>query len=178
LQQLYQTGLLDIGYWGILLMKVIILSDSHGSFGALKKIVESERPFDLLIHLGDGLEDLLRLSRMVDFQFDGVNGNGDPPGMYPVDLTLNLGGHICFFTHGHHYGVHQGFGRFVAAAKKNKARYAFFGHTHQPFQEPVKGIQVFNPGSICFYLSPSPSYIRWEVGVDKPLRKQLNQEID
>lgn len=144
-------------------MKVIILSDSHGSFGTLKKIVEAERPFDLLIHLGDGLEDLVRLSRIIEFSFDGVNGNSDPLEMYPQNLTLNLGGQICFFTHGDHYGVNRGTDQLAAAAKKNKARYAFFGHTHQAFREQVKGLEVINPGSICSYLSPKPTYIRWEI---------------
>lgn len=144
-------------------MKVIILSDSHGSFGTLKKIVESEHPFDLLIHLGDGLEDLMRISRNIEFKFDGVGGNGDPAGMYPQNLTLKLAGQICFFTHGDSFGVNQGVNQLVATAKKNKARYVFFGHTHQAFQEQVKGVGVFNPGSICFYLSPRPTYIRWEI---------------
>jgi putative phosphoesterase len=155
-------------------MKVIILSDSHGSFGTLKKIVESERPFDLLIHLGDGLEELLRLSRIVEFRFDAVNGNGDPAGMYPLELTLNLGGQICFFTHGHHYGVNQGVSQLVAAAKKNKARYAFFGHTHQAFREQIKGVELLNPGSICFYLSPKPAYIRWKIERNELLFRQIN----
>lgn len=154
-------------------MKVIILSDSHGSFGILKKIVESEQPFDLLIHLGDGLEDLQRLSRIVEFRFDAVNGNSDPAGMYPLELTLNLGGQICFFTHGHKYGVNQGFSQFVMAAKKNKARYAFFGHTHQAFREQFKGIELLNPGSICFYLSPNPAYIRWEIERNELLFRQI-----
>jgi predicted phosphodiesterase len=59
-------------------MKLIIVSDSHGSFGGLKKIVEREAPFNLLLHLGDGLEELARLGRIIDFQYDGVNGNNGP----------------------------------------------------------------------------------------------------
>jgi putative phosphoesterase len=144
-------------------MKVIILSDSHGSFGTLKKIVEFEQPFDLLIHLGDGLEDLVKLSRIMEFNFDGVNGNGDPREMYPANLTLKLGGQICFFTHGHDYGVNHGIDQLVAAARKHKARYVFFGHTHQAFREEIKGLEIINPGSICYYLSPKPTYIRWEI---------------
>lgn len=143
-------------------MKIIILSDSHGSLGTLKKIVEREWPFDLLIHLGDGLEDLTRLNRVMDFNYDGVNGNGDPPGMYPKHLTLKLNNRICFFTHGDDYGVHQGYGPLVNAAKNNKAGYAFFGHTHQAVREHLKGVEVINPGSICFYLTPKPAYISWE----------------
>ena len=144
-------------------MKVIIVSDSHGSFGVLKKIVEQELPFDLLIHLGDGLEDLGRLGRIMEFNYDGVNGNGDPPGMYPGELTLKIGGRVCFFTHGHHFGVHQDLGPLVAAVRKQKARYAFFGHTHQAFQGLQNGVAIYNPGTICSYLSSQPSYLRWEI---------------
>lgn len=157
-------------------MKVIIVSDSHGCFGVLKKIVTLEQPFHQLIHLGDGLEDLQRLSRIVEFRFDGVNGNGDPPGMYPEDLSLNLGGRVCFFTHGHNYGVNQGVDQLVSAAKKHQARFAFFGHTHQASRKLISGIEIFNPGSICTYLSPNPTYIRWEIGRREPVFLQLQND--
>jgi len=154
-------------------MKLIIVSDSHGGFGVLKKIVALEQPFDRLIHLGDGMEDLQRLIRIMEFRFDGVNGNTDPPGMYPPELTVNFDGHICFFTHGHHYGVHQGVERLASAARNHKARYAFFGHTHQSFQKRLRGIKIYNPGSICTYLSLIPTYIRWEPGLSEPVIREL-----
>ncbi len=143
-------------------MKVIILSDSHGNFAALKKVVVHESPFDLLVHLGDGLEDVMRLRRVLDFSFDGVNGNNDPRGMYPDSLTLKLGTKTWFICHGHHYGVNRGLEELIKAAQENKAKVAFFGHTHQPFRERIKHIELINPGSVCFYHSHQPTYITWD----------------
>ncbi len=144
-------------------MKLVIVSDSHGGFGNLKKVVERETPFDLLVHLGDGLEELARLGRIIDFQYDAVNGNNDPPGMYPGDLILKLQGKICLFTHGDRYGVISGLDQLVEAARRHRAKFVFFGHTHQPCQERIKGVEMINPGSICFYISPRPTYITWEL---------------
>ncbi|MCL6590730.1 MAG: YfcE family phosphodiesterase [Firmicutes bacterium] len=147
-------------------MKIIIAGDSHGSIAILKQIILREQPFDRFIHLGDGLEDFLRLQRSLDFScsavFEAVNGNSDPPGMFPEELALKLGKITCLFTHGHHYQVHQGPAALVQAAKQNRAKYVFYGHTHQASDKTLHGIRLINPGTVCFYLSPEPSYVSWE----------------
>lgn len=142
-------------------MKLIIASDSHGSMGMLKQIILREQPFDLFLYLGDGVEDLLRLHQSFDFKFDAVGGNSDPPGMYPEELLLKFGRIQCLFTHGHHYQVHQGGATLVQVAKKNRAAYVFYGHTHQASDETLHGIRLLNPGTVCLYLNPEPSYISW-----------------
>ena len=42
--------------------KVIIISDSHGNLDNVRKIVEKEKNYDMVIHLGDliGQDDLLK----------------------------------------------------------------------------------------------------------------------
>lgn len=152
-------------------MKLIIASDSHGSMGILKQIMLREQPFYRFIHLGDGLEDYLRLQRSLrglaraDFNcdaiFEAVNGNSDPPGMYPEELVLKFDRINCLFTHGHHYQVHQGLSTLVQTAKQNRAKYVFYGHTHRPSDETLHGIRLINPGTVCFYLNPEPTYISW-----------------
>jgi putative phosphoesterase len=163
-------------------MKLIIVSDSHGNMGVLKQIILREQPFDRFIHLGDGLEDLLRLQRSlhalagVDFNgdaiFEAVNGNSDPPGMYPEELLLKFGRINCFFTHGHRYQVHQSLAPLVRATKQNRARYVFYGHTHQASDETLHGIRLINPGTVCFYLSPEPTYISWDTATGEILFHQ------
>lgn len=142
-------------------MKLIIVSDSHGSMGILKQIFLREQPFDLFIHLGDGVEDLQRLKPSLDFKFDAVNGNSDPPGMYPEELILQFDRIKCLFTHGHHQQVHQGGAALVQAAKKNRVKYVFYGHTHRASDETLHGFRLINPGTVCFYLNPTPTYISW-----------------
>jgi phosphoesterase, MJ0936 family len=139
-------------------MKVIIVSDSHGSFGDLQKIIVRETPFDLLIHLGDGIEELLRLKLMKDFNLDGVTGNNDPRDVFPTHLVLKLGHYPCFFTHGHLYQVTDHLDSLVAAAKKEKVAIAFYGHTHCYNDQEYKGVRLVNPGTVCRYLNKRPSY--------------------
>lgn len=144
-------------------MKVIILGDSHGNMGVLQKIISREAPFDLLFHLGDGVEDGLRLKLSKDFNFDAVTGNNDPRDAYPLETTLKLGHYRCFFTHGHIYQVHDGLERLVKAVKKEKAAIAFYGHTHRFSDQQYKGVRLLNPGTICMYLDKRPSYILLEI---------------
>ncbi|HBF37528.1 MAG TPA: hypothetical protein DDW50_09435 [Firmicutes bacterium] len=140
-------------------MKVIMVSDSHGSFGVLQKIVAKETPFDLLIHLGDGIEEILRLKLMKDFNLDAVAGNNDPRDYFPDHLIMKFGAYRCFMTHGQLYEVDDGLDQLVAAAKREKAAIAFYGHTHEYSDQLYKGVRVINPGTICSYLNKCPSYL-------------------
>jgi putative phosphoesterase len=144
-------------------MKVVIVSDSHGSFGVLQKIVARETPFDLLIHLGDGIEEVLRLKLLKDFNLDAVAGNNDPKDYFPDQLTLKLGPYRCFMTHGQLYEVNDNLDQLVEAAKREKATIAFYGHTHQYNDQLYKGIRLINPGTICSYLNCRPTYLTIEI---------------
>ncbi len=143
-------------------MKVVMVSDSHGSFGVLQKVVVKETPFDLLIHLGDGIEEILRLKLMKDFNLDAVAGNNDPRDYFPDYLIMKLGLYRCFITHGQLYQINDNFDQLVAAAKREKATIAFYGHTHEYNDQLYKGIRLINPGTICSYLNHCPSYITIE----------------
>ncbi|MGE5582017.1 MAG: metallophosphoesterase family protein [Bacillota bacterium] len=145
-------------------MKIVVISDSHGDFAALKRVVAKEEPFELLIHLGDGLEDGFRLRRIKEFNLDGVNGNNDPGDLFPEKLILKLGGKICFFSHGDQYQVHNGLDLLWQAAGGEKADLVFYGHTHRFEDRVFKGKRFFNPGTICSYLNREPSYLLLEVG--------------
>jgi putative phosphoesterase len=147
--------------------KAVILSDSHGSFGVLQKIVARETPFDLLIHLGDGVEEGLRLKLLTEFNFDAVAGNNDPRDAFPVNLILKFGHYRCFFTHGHSYQVTDNLDGLVAAAKKEKAMIAFFGHTHYYSDQVYKGVRLVNPGTVCRYLNPNPYYAVMSIQQEK-----------
>lgn len=139
-------------------MKVIIVSDSHGNMGVLKGIVRKEEPFDLLFHLGDGIEEANRLQKLIGFNLDGVEGNNDVKGVFPSSLTLRFGRKNCLFTHGHLFEVHRDLSLLVTQARKSGANLIFFGHTHYFHDEVQKGIRLLNPGSICNYLTKEAAY--------------------
>ena len=55
-------------------MKILVVSDSHGSVGTILTAIDREKP-DVLIHLGDGLNDLQDIK--FSGQIYGARGNCD-----------------------------------------------------------------------------------------------------
>ena len=47
-------------------MKLLIISDTHGDYPLAVRTVESAGPVDLIVHLGDGLEDARIIDAIVD----------------------------------------------------------------------------------------------------------------
>ncbi len=152
-------------------MKLLILGDSHGNPGVLKRIVERERPFDLLIHLGDGAPDLRRVRAAEPFVCDAVQGNNDPSEVFPEFLALRCNGRRCLFAHGHTFEVHRDLRRLADAGARVRATMVFFGHTHTPGTWRLGRIRLFNPGSVCSYLTPNPGYLVWEEASDPVWRR-------
>lgn len=163
-------------------MKVVIVSDSHGNMGVLKRIVKREEPFNLLFHLGDGIEDALRLQRLVGFNLDGVEGNNDLKGQFPTSLVLRFGKKRCLFTHGHLFEVGRDFSVLMAQARIEKAALVFFGHTHRFHDSIQKGIRLLNPGSTCNYLTKETGYLVLSMEgdnlcIERKLIKETNNQV-
>lgn len=140
-------------------MKIVIVSDSHGNMGVLKQIVKREEPFDLLFHLGDGIEDAIRLQKLIGFNLDGVEGNNDIKGQFPTSLVLRFGKKQCLFTHGHLFNVNRDLSSLIDEARVSKAALAFFGHTHRFHDSFQKGVRLLNPGSVCNYFTKEAGYL-------------------
>ena len=64
------------------MMRVLVVSDSHGDFSTLRRIYErdrkggqdGEKTLDLLVHLGDGALDAMLLQRMTGIRVEAVMG--------------------------------------------------------------------------------------------------------
>lgn len=128
-------------------MKILLISDTHGSIRGLDKILEGER-FDALLHMGDaqGQEDLIRaIASPVPVDF--VAGNCDFFSKESRELVLNYRGVSVFMTHGDRYGVKSGLTRLKEAAKKAGAEVAIYGHTHVPDVSFDGSVWTVNPGS-------------------------------
>ena len=87
-------------------MRVIVCSDSHGSFEPLQRAAKMFEA-DLVIHLGDHASDAARLSREIEIPVEYVRGNCDATGA-PEEKLLNLEGKKILITHGHRYHVKSG----------------------------------------------------------------------
>ena len=128
--------------------KLLILSDSHGSTQAVRRILAAEKDADAVIFLGDGLHDLEKaLTEAPKTRVYSVAGNCDFGALEPLDGLAAFDGVVIFYTHGHMYGVKYDLDTLADAAAARGAEVALFGHTHIPLEEQPGTVLLFNPGS-------------------------------
>ena len=82
-------------------MRVLIISDTHSNHKYLRQVFESERPRDLVIHLGDaeGCEDYIEEKAGCPVEI--VSGNCDFFSALEQETVLEIGKYKAFLTHGH-----------------------------------------------------------------------------
>jgi len=140
----------------ILVKKFLLFSDSHGNVSALKNIFDWAKehipPNDTILAavcLGDGLSDISKAANAAGFFSDWkiVRGNNDYMNA-PESDVYDFADNRFFLCHGHRYSLYAGTHTLAAAAKKNDANAALFGHTHVPFYKNSEGIIFINPGSV------------------------------
>ena len=127
-------------------MKLLILSDSHGRSGKVKKIIAENGDADGVIYLGDGEKDLEgKLPETLPVY--QVRGNCDRESKAAVTLVEEIGGVRFYITHGYEQGVKYGLDRLAYAAEEQNCKVALFGHTHGAHYSESAGVELFNPGS-------------------------------
>ena len=148
-------------------MKLIVVSDTHGRYDRLAKVMQMHADADALIFLGDGLNDLGRAgAEEYRFTVFSVSGNCDGSNYFsssektPSELTLNFEGFRFLALHGHTRSVKSGLDDAMLAAEQRGADVLLYGHTHSPINKyfPAgreyaygklsKPLYVFNPGSL------------------------------
>lgn len=140
-------------------MKVLVFSDSHGRMIEMLAAVEAEQP-DLVLHLGDHLEDAQELHRMCpEIPVIGVLGNNDWNDGKNEEIVTVEGVRI-FMTHGHAYRVRSTTSRMLLETKRRGCQIGLFGHTHVPFEHQYGHTLIANPGSISMPYRGEPSYLR------------------
>ncbi len=129
-------------------MKILVLSDSHGNIQKLKKIIEAEKIFDLLIHCGDGINDLLHIDLPGGIMVITVCGNIDrAQGISGQTFIVEIiNGFKFFITHGDLFGAHHDITGVWSEAKRLGCDIACFGHTHRAMNDDVSPY-MFNPGA-------------------------------
>jgi putative phosphoesterase len=129
-------------------MKILIVSDSHGDYLAIERIISVNPDANLLIHLGDGYRDFVSIkSKNPEISMVIVKGNTDYSCYEPEDRVMMLEGVRFFITHGHRYLVKRGLENLVGRAKSLDADIVLFGHTHIRTKTEIDGILIINPGS-------------------------------
>ncbi len=137
-------------------MRFLIVSDSHGRDDNLRRAILSQPTAQVVIHLGDGQEELARArSSFPEKMFLQVRGNCDWGSALPVANEYTVDGVKIFYTHGHAYGVKSGLYTAVCAARERRAQVLLFGHTHQPLTDYEDGLYILNPGALSSF---QPTY--------------------
>ena len=135
-------------------MKLLIISDSHGRSGKVKKMIDAHKDVNGIIFLGDGEKDM-ELAMAVKTLFWGdepapfvyqVRGNCDRDSMEEATLVKEIGGIRFYITHGHEQGVKYNLEKLVNYAKEENCTVALFGHTHGERLLEIDGVKLFNPG--------------------------------
>jgi len=146
-------------------MKILIVSDTHRNHDNLDMVIEQEKPFDLLIHLGDaeGCEDYIEA--MAECSVEVVAGNNDFFSSLPYEQEIKIGKYNVFLTHGHYYYVNAGISRIQSEGIARGADIVMFGHTHCPVLERIDDMIILNPGSISYprQEGKNPSYMIMDV---------------
>lgn len=145
-------------------MRIIAMSDSHGSKAALQKIFEeNENSGNIFVHLGDGERELdLMRNKFPKLDIRHVAGNCDYSSMSPNFDVIVAGDVKVLITHGHMYGVKYGTETLRSMARDFGCKAALFGHTHCRCQSYEDGIYLLNPGSCSCprdFTKPSYGYI-------------------
>lgn len=156
-------------------MKILIISDTHGSHKNFDRVIEKERPLDMLIHLGDveGMRIIFRLLQIVRYIWCvEIMTFSNLPG----EEEFMVEGYHIFTTHGHGYYVSMGETRLKQEARGRGADIVMYGHTHRPFYEKEEGLITLNPGSLCYPRQPGrkPSYMIMQI--DSNGKLEITQE--
>jgi putative phosphoesterase len=136
---------------------------------------------DVILHAGD-LEDIHILEALSAIApVHAVRGNvhwqasmGEHDQDLPLAVTLPVGGHVIYMTHGHmnfmltmrdkviHFTTHPTLSEVnqmiierLARIKPPEADIVIFGHTHKPCAEWHASTLYFNPGAVCHTARPS-----------------------
>jgi putative phosphoesterase len=139
-----------------LFLKLIVFSDSHGQTGDMAKALNLHEDAGMVIHLGDFVNDIVRLSNSIqmktDIAYEYVAGNGDYFSGYDItQKTLTLGRKKLFLTHGHLYRPRLlDYSLLYEYGREQKCDAFLFGHTHIPYAEQHYGCLFLNPGSISY----------------------------
>lgn len=146
-------------------MKLMFVSDIHGSYSAIKRVIDifEEEKADKLVILGDILyhgprnplpeghnpkEVAILLNQYKD-SIIAVRGNCDAEvdqmvldfDVMSTYTRLYIDGRCFFLTHGHHYDREH-------LPSLNKGDVFVYGHYHIPVLDEDNGIYIVNPNSV------------------------------
>lgn len=145
-------------------MRIIVMSDSHGDFAQVQKIVRDNLDADLFVHLGDGEEEIDRVKALYpDKRFIAVKGNNDWRSTKPITTFFDCNGVRIMATHGDMFSVKWGLERLMKEGVRQNARVVLYGHTHVARSDYLDGRYFINPGSVTDGRMTKPGYLMLDI---------------
>lgn len=129
-------------------MLIAVISDTHRMIKYINLAKELIKDADILIHLGDNVEDVELLEQDFKGEVYAVAGNCDYSKKYPKENIIDVNGRKIFFTHGDLYGVKSSINNIYYRGRELEVDIVLFGHTHQQLIEEEGGLILMNPGSV------------------------------
>ena len=132
-------------------MKVIVISDSHGSTNNIIYALSREKDIKTVIFLGDGMDDIQQAELWFpEHKFICVNGNCDSHSLDNTVAYKHIEGTTIVMTHGHRFNAKVSRRNLITHAEGVLAHLVLYGHTHHPEDtvDPLTGIRLVNPGSL------------------------------
>jgi len=124
-----------------------VISDTHRYKWVIEDAVKKMGEVDMIIHLGDNVQDVEEIAKYFKGKIINVKGNCDFSKSVPVDIIEMIEGKKFLITHGHRYDVKNSMTRLKSKALEVNADVVLFGHSHASGIAYEEGIWFVNPGS-------------------------------
>ncbi len=155
--------------------RIAVFSDTHGNSRDIRDAVRHNGPFNMLVHLGDGVGDGESVAAEAGIVFRGVGGNEDHFRLMtmPAEDVFRVGPWTFFAVHGHQMEINpyhpeslwnRHLKEMALWARRKGAHIFLFGHTHKPMLRKEDGIFICNPGDQYPGSQTPPSFAVIEVG--------------
>lgn len=130
-------------------MRILIVSDTHRHSNVLEKVLGKIGKIDLMIHLGDVIDQEDFIRSIAGCPVEMVAGNNDFFSKLPDEKEIMIGNYKVLLTHGHYYYVNTGTKFILEEAETRGFDIVMYGHTHIPSIVQGKHAIALNPGSIA-----------------------------
>lgn len=144
-------------------MRIAVISDTHRHSYELNQVLRLTQDTDMIIHLGDNVEDVEILKNGYKGKIINVRGNCDIISFVSSERLEEIEGMKILITHGHKYNVKNDLLRLKYRAKELGANIVLFGHTHEAMELYEEGIWFINPGSLAIPKSKYKSFAIIEI---------------
>ena len=127
-------------------MRILIISDSHGSTENVINYIESNEKPDMIFHLGDYVRDGIEIEKKFNIPTKIVRGNGDyMEEDFNYEEIIQVKDIKMLLTHGHKYNINFSMDRLFYRGIELGVDYILFGHTHISTIDRLKDIILMNP---------------------------------